>query len=232
MLDQSDGFSLRPRIHVRFSGPVNTATLKDGIYIQGPSGRIPINEVVWDPATNTVFAKPDSILAQQTKYTLVITNAVKDHVWREHHRDPTHGSFTSTREGEATEVESTTFTTMSATAWLEHAREILPYLPTAVRFRNRKAASTRRHHAYRPEFSERRNPIRFGEVALPIESGLLAGIDRLVIGSYRSPRFLEDDQSIRPSPTLPGFAVPSNTHESRVQRNPSRTPKPAAGTRS
>src|SRR5690349_20286237 len=38
LLDQTDGFSLRPRIRVRFSGPVNTATLRDGIFIVGPSG--------------------------------------------------------------------------------------------------------------------------------------------------------------------------------------------------
>ena len=75
LLDQADGFSLRARIQVRFSGPVNAATLRDGIFfialdnvtqdepgIHKPGDRIAINQVVWDPATNTAYAKPDSVL--------------------------------------------------------------------------------------------------------------------------------------------------------------------------
>ena len=73
------------------------------------------------------------------------------------------------------------------------------------------------------------NPVQFGELALPIESGLLQGIDRVVIGSYRSPRFLEDDQTIRPAPSLPGFTVPSNTHEVGFNAIIPATDKPAAG---
>ncbi len=237
VLDQSDGFSLRPRIRVRFSGPVNTATLKDGIYIQGPTGRIAINEVVWDAATNTAFAKPDTVLVQQTKYILIVTDAVKDTAGASVVADPrwlnpstpptgTIGAIISDRPPVAVSV----FTTMSATAWLEHAREILPYVPTVVRFAEPQSTFKLADTAgIVLHFQNGANPIHFGEVALPIESGLLAGIDRLVIGSYRSPRFLEDDQSIRPSPTQPGFAVPSNTHEVGFNAIIPETPKPAAG---
>jgi Bacterial Ig-like domain len=212
VLDQADGFSLRPRLRVRFSGPVNTATLRDGIYFQGPEGRIAINQVVWDPATNTVFAKPDVALVQQTRYELIVTDAVKDTV------------------GAGVTGASTTFTTMSATAWLEHARDILPYIPTVVRLAEPQStfrlADTSRIVV---NFQNGANPMRFGSLVLPIESGLLAGVDRLVIGSYRSPRFLEDDQSIRPAPTLPGLQVPSNTHEVGFNAIIPETPKPAAG---
>ena len=62
LLEQLDGFSLRARVQVRFSGPVNTATLRDGIFlvaldnltqdepgIHKPGDRIAIDQVVWDP---------------------------------------------------------------------------------------------------------------------------------------------------------------------------------------
>jgi hypothetical protein len=237
LLDQTDGFSLRPRLRVRFSGPVNTATLRDGIYLQGPEGRIAIDQVVWDPATNTVFAKPDIALAQQTQYRLVITDAVKDTAGAAIEPDPSVpqiivGVITPEPPPVSTQriVAATTFTTMSATAWLEHARDILPYIPTVVRLAEPQStfrlADTSRIVI---NFQNGANPMRFGSVALPIESGLLAGVDRLVIGSYRSPRFLEDDQSIRPAPTLPGFEVPSNTHEVGFNAIIPETPKPAAG---
>jgi hypothetical protein len=127
-------------------------------------------------------------------------------------------------------VAATTFTTMSATAWLEHARDILPYIPTVVRLAEPQStfrlADTSRIVL---NYQNGANPMRFGSLPLPIESGLLAGIDRVVIGSYRSPRFLEDDQSIRPSPTLPGFQVPTNTHEVGFNAIIPETSKPAAG---
>ena len=68
LLDQLDGFSLRARARVRFSGPVNPATLKDGIFfvaldnltqeepgIHKPGDRIAVDQVVYDPATNTAL---------------------------------------------------------------------------------------------------------------------------------------------------------------------------------
>jgi hypothetical protein len=212
LLDQADGFSLRPRIRVRFSGPVNTATLRDGIYLAGPEGRIAINQVVWDPTTNTVFAKPDVPLAERTRYELAITDAVKD------------------AAGAGVAGASTTFTTMSATAWLEHAREILPYVPTVVRLAEPQSAfRVAELGGIRLSFQNGSNPIRFSNVSLPLEAALLEGIDRIVVGSFRSPRFLEDDQSIRPYPTLPGFEVPSNTHEVGFNAILPTAAKPAAG---
>ena len=72
MADQLDGFSVRARVRVRFSGPVNPATLPGGIFfvaldnvtqdepgIYKPGDRIPINQPVYDPSTNTLYAKPD-----------------------------------------------------------------------------------------------------------------------------------------------------------------------------
>jgi hypothetical protein len=237
VLDQSDGFSLRPRIRVRFSGPVNTATLRDGIYILGPTGRINIDQVVWDPATNTAFAKPEIALAQQTRYQLIVSDAVKDTAGASIVPNPAAPRVIIGVIGTEPPplpppglVAATTFTTMSATAWLEHARDILPYVPTVVRlaepkssFRLADTASITLHH------QTGANPVRFSDLTLPLDATLLAGLDRVVVGSFRSPRFLEDDQTIRPYPTLPALSVPTAAEEVGFNALLPDSPKPAAG---
>src|SRR5690348_12780145 len=60
-LNQLDGFSVNPRIAVKFSGPVDTSALRSTIFItpaDAPFDVIPINQVVYDPLTFTVYAKP------------------------------------------------------------------------------------------------------------------------------------------------------------------------------
>jgi hypothetical protein len=84
-----DGFALEPQLKIQFSGPVRTETLREGIYIEYgearhslgfqtyPVGhRKPINQVAWDPRTNTAYAKPDEQLEHDRDYTLVVTDRV------------------------------------------------------------------------------------------------------------------------------------------------------------
>ncbi len=91
MVNQLDGFNIEPRLRVRFSGPINPDTLREGIFLVWlddltdeesglqPFGHVaPINSVSYDPATNTAFAEPDEILSQHRRYALVVTNAVRD----------------------------------------------------------------------------------------------------------------------------------------------------------
>jgi hypothetical protein len=37
-----------------------------------------INQVVWDPATNTLHAESNDLLDQHTRYALIVTNGVHD----------------------------------------------------------------------------------------------------------------------------------------------------------
>jgi hypothetical protein len=91
LIDQFDGFSLQPRIHVRFSGPVDPNTLRAGMFFVwldqitrdepglAPRGYVSgINEVVWNPATNTAYARPDDMFDQSRRYALVVTDALRD----------------------------------------------------------------------------------------------------------------------------------------------------------
>ena len=258
LIEQLDGFSLRPRVQIRFSGAVNTATLRDGIFlvalenltqdepgIHKPGDRVAINQVVWDSLTNTVFAKPDVVLDQHRRYLLVVTDAVKDAAGAAVTSEPGYLVCLASSDAYCRRVAQASggitvapqrivaasmFTTMSATAWLEHARDILPFVPPQVALASPRStfpladtASLTIHE----QIGVR--PSRFLDFSLPLSTTLLAGVDRVVIGSFQSPDFLDADQSIRPAPTGPGFAVPVNTNRIWFNAILPGTPKPAAG---
>ena len=255
---QLDGFSLRARIHVRFSADVNTSTLPAGIFlvaldnltqdepgIYKPGDRIPIDQAIYDPSTHTLYAKPDVVLDQHRRYALVVTDAVKDVAGAPVISDtaflaclqggtPYCASLAKALGGIAAApqkiVAASVFTTMSATSWLEHARLILDYVPPVPMlaqpqstFRISDLTALVLHDQVGA------NPPGFIDLPLPINSPLVAGLDRLIIGSYTSPSFLEGDQSIRPAPTLPQLEVPVNTNQVGFNALLPATPQPPAG---
>ncbi|HYW46885.1 MAG TPA: Ig-like domain-containing protein [Bryobacteraceae bacterium] len=257
LLEQIDGFSLRARAQIRFSAPVDTTTLSSGIFfvalenltsdepgIHKPGDRIAVNQVVYDPAANTVYAKPDSVLDQHRRYAIVVTDAVKDAAGAAVSPDPAYTLCTQgiTPYCSALALElrgvsvpgrivaASFFTTMSATAWLEHARLILDYVPPAVMlaqpqstFRIADLSSIVLHDQVGV------NPSKFFDLSLPLDPTLLSGIDRVVIGSFFSPSFLEGDQTIRPGPTLPQLEVPGNTNQVYFNALLPSTPPPPGG---
>jgi dienelactone hydrolase len=79
-LDQLDGFDIQPRLTIPFSGPIDLSTVSSStIFLVGPDGRkIGINQVVWEPAANTLYAESDAQLVQDTTYLLVVTRGVHD----------------------------------------------------------------------------------------------------------------------------------------------------------
>jgi hypothetical protein len=79
VLNQLDGFNIQPRISVPFSGPIDVSTVSSSsIFLVGPAGsRVGINQVVWEPAANTLHFESDEQLADSTTYLLVVTNRVR-----------------------------------------------------------------------------------------------------------------------------------------------------------
>lgn len=71
-LNQLDGFDLDPRIAVQFDSPVDPAQAAAQISLQEAHGgwRTGVDRVVWDPATNTLYAHPAEQLAPGTTYRL------------------------------------------------------------------------------------------------------------------------------------------------------------------
>ncbi len=89
LINTLDGFNVQPRLSIPFDGPIDVSTitsqsvliisLGDTIPNGDPGGHvIGINQVVWDPLTNTLYAESDELLNQHTRYALVVTNGLRD----------------------------------------------------------------------------------------------------------------------------------------------------------
>ena len=80
VLNTLDGFNIQPRISIPFSGPIDLSTVSARtLFLVGPGGQvIGPNQLVWEPATNTLDVESDQQLDQATTYLLVLTRGVRD----------------------------------------------------------------------------------------------------------------------------------------------------------
>ncbi len=88
VINTLDGFSTQPRITVPFTGDIDPKTVNSKtIYLvnlgdvqtwRGLGDRVGINQIVWDPATKTLAFESDELLAEHTRYLLVVTDGVLD----------------------------------------------------------------------------------------------------------------------------------------------------------
>src|SRR5262249_49296733 len=89
VINTLDGFNLSPRVSIPFDGPIDPSSVSSQTVIliglgdarlEGPKdGKVVgINQVIWDPATNTLHAKSDELLEQHTRYALIVTRGVRD----------------------------------------------------------------------------------------------------------------------------------------------------------
>ena len=83
-----DGFSTQPRITVPFTGAIDVSSVtSDTVYLlnlgdvmtaRGLGQRVGINQRLWDPASNTLVFEPDELLAEHSRYVLIVTSGVRD----------------------------------------------------------------------------------------------------------------------------------------------------------
>jgi hypothetical protein len=88
VINQLDGFSTQPRITVPFSGAIHPSSvtsetvyllnLGDTLTFRGFGERVGINQVVWDPARQTLSFESDQLLQEHSRYLLVLTDGVLD----------------------------------------------------------------------------------------------------------------------------------------------------------
>jgi len=92
VINTLDGFNVQPRISIPFSDAIDvTSVNSDNVYLislgdaQGRGHHrdrrgdvIGINQVLFDPATNTLHVESDELLDQHTRYALIVTNGVRD----------------------------------------------------------------------------------------------------------------------------------------------------------
>ena len=156
VLNKLDGFNVQPRLSIPFSGPIDVSTVgKDSVFLVslgsttggGSFGdKVDINQIVWDPASNTLFAESDELLEQHTRYALIVTDRVLDAQGhpvrpprfnrRDHDdRDNDVVAGAARRHGSARIVAASIFTTQSVTSTLEKVRDqIKASHPAPARF--------------------------------------------------------------------------------------------------
>jgi dienelactone hydrolase len=90
VLNSLDGFNLQPRLRIPFSGAIDVSTVNTGNFFLVNLGDtdarrdrhrgeiIGVNQIVFDPETNTLAAEPDVLLRQHTRYALIATKGIKD----------------------------------------------------------------------------------------------------------------------------------------------------------
>ncbi len=88
VINTLDGFNTQPRISIPFTGDIRLATVNsDTVYLvnlgdtqsgRGFGQRVGINQISWDPASKTLVFESDELLAQHSRYLVVVTNGVKD----------------------------------------------------------------------------------------------------------------------------------------------------------
>ncbi len=110
LLNRLDGFDVRPRVTVPFTGPIDLASITAAtVYVEDRQGvRTGLTQLVQDPSTGDVAGLPVDQLAPATAHTLVVTTGVR------------------AADGSAIASGSrSTFTTMTTTSVLDRARASL-----------------------------------------------------------------------------------------------------------
>jgi Bacterial Ig-like domain len=248
LVNQLDGFSPQARARITFSGPIDPDTLRAGVFYVGlgpAPTMVRINRVVYDPATNTAYAKPDTSLDQSRTYALVITDAVKDRGGDPVEADDAFAACagasppddyckalsdalkTITVDGNV--VGASLFTTLSATAFMERARDQLAGVDPAVQPISPKSVFNFSEIASIVWRQQRSNASQLTDFDLSLASFVLGQAhSKVAFGTYRSPNYLDNVQTI---PYTPSAVDPTaiSTSEIAFQAYYPRRERPAKG---
>lgn len=105
VINTLDGFNTQPRITVPFTGNIDLASVNSStVYLVnlgdtltgwGAGHKVGINQIAWDAAAKTLVFESDALLAEHSRYLLVVTDGVRDAAG-----DPVEaGAFGRFREG-------------------------------------------------------------------------------------------------------------------------------------
>jgi hypothetical protein len=249
VLDTLDGFNIQPRISIPFSGPIDVSTVSSKtIFMIGDGHVVGINQVDWEPATNTLHVESDQQLKQDTTYLLVVTRGVRDasghpvdaidvgHRWNGDYRDEVQRCLPwalGRGLGPVGIADVSVFTTQSITAT---SKQILSQLHGGP------ATFTLGTHGERTVFPlasltgitvnrQVGTAPTFASSALPIPALFIypGSIGTIAFGSYASPDYENANEVIPPVGTRTGVpAVQSINHLGFTLFLPAGTP-PAGG---
>ena len=148
VLNTLDGFNVQPRISIPFTGAIDPTSVSSSsvFLIRIPDHAITgVNQIVWEPAANTLHVESDQLLRQQTTYILVVTNRVRDAsgepIESAPFRSDLHHNMSELVRGLPDKLRladvavATVFTTQSVTPLLEQVRaQIKASTPAAADF--------------------------------------------------------------------------------------------------
>jgi Bacterial virulence factor lipase N-terminal len=154
VLNTLDGFNLQPRLSIPFDGPIDVDTVtSQTVFLvslgstthegdEEPGIVTGINQVVWDVATSTLHVETEDLLAQHTRYALIVTNGIRDTSGKAAEPSEAFHRFRQAARGEYKDalleglhaarrlgireddiVTASVFTTQSATSVLEKIRD-------------------------------------------------------------------------------------------------------------
>jgi hypothetical protein len=263
VLNALDGFNVQPRVSIPFSGPIDVSSVdSDSVFLVSLGStlgrgswreKVGINQVVWDPASNTLHVEPDELLEQHTRYAVIVTDRVRDAAGRriesrlfdrlkkglprEYRDDLQQGFAKSHKHSRARIVAASVFTTMSVSSELEKIQDrIARTHPGPTSF----AVGTAGERAYfpipsvtglvwnlQPTVAPALNP-----VPLPGFAGLVAFgpvVSAIAFGKYESPNYLRADATFAPTDTRREKPAQQGTHEVHFNIVLPAGPRPAAG---
>jgi hypothetical protein len=257
-LSDFDGFNLQARVNIRFSGPVNPDSIKDGVYlVAGPNlttdeagahklgDVIRLNRIVFDPVTNTAYGKPDVAMDQHRQYVLVITDAMKDEAGDPVEADDPFTSCITAAVDDYCKALSdalkplaginiagaSLFTTMSATAWLEKARDALQNTPpTLTRPDGKSFFSIDSISLLNVRQQTAVSPVQFEDFDLTFGARLIAEfVVSIGFGSFNSPNYVRGGLQIDASPSAAALPDPVSVEQVHFHALMPRAAKPAGG---
>jgi hypothetical protein len=262
VINQLDGFSTQPRITVPFTGAIDpTSVSSDTLYLinlgdtltlRGFGERVGINRALWDPATNTLVAQPDELLAQHSRYLLVVTDGIRDSEGQrivaarflddlargqhEYDRDLRDSMRWGTHRNRV--VSASLFTTQSITGELQKINRQVKQAaaPAPLNFAIGNGGAARAVFALGDVGSitfNRQTSVAGAPspVVLPLGALAIAGptVGTVAYATYRSPNYLAPGQFIPVTSTLTGAPAPQGQADIVVQMFLPAGPKPAGG---
>jgi hypothetical protein len=270
VINTLDGFGLQPRISIPFDGAIdpNTVTSETVFLISlgstlgrkedGKDRVVGINQIVWDTFTNTLHVESDELLAQHTRYALIVTNGLRDVGGRPVEGTWSFRRFRQTVRGGYKQAlldaihaarhvgvrerdigVASLFTTQSAIALLEKMRDqIHAATPEPADFflgpgGQRTVFSVEALTGIRFDQQTRVNPPTFTQVNLNlslIRDTLPGAVGTLAFGKYRSPDYqVHPGEYIPPVGTRTGRPAVQGVNEIYFNLYLPSGPTPAAG---
>jgi hypothetical protein len=259
VLNALDGFDVQPRLSIPFTGPIDPASVSsDDVFLVRLGGgtgaghhRVGINQVSWDPATNTLNAQSDELLDQDTTYLLVVTRGVRDPAGNPVGAVDLRSAFLAARPADRlylgvlllslgaagvppTQIAAASvFTTRSATAIMEKIRRQLAAAhPAPARFDLVPGQRTVFPLKADTLVTFNRQTTTTGPLApSTIPAGLLLGgsVGTLAFGSYRSPDYETAAGVIPPVGTRLGVPAVQSTNDIAFNLFLPAGPEPAGG---